>query len=225
MIKAVVFDLGGVLVDWNPRYLYRNLIADEQVMEDFLANVCTDAWNYQMDLGRNRQEAVDELIARFPQHTDWITAFKTRWIEMIDGPIHESVDILMDLKRRGYPVYALSNWNDETFQLALSDLPFLRLFDGRIVSGEVKLGKPDPAIYQLLLSRFNLNPREIVFIDDREENVVAARNLGIESIRFISPAQLERDLAAYGLFPDNDDETEDTAASGGCGEHCTCHVR
>lgn len=225
MIKNIVFDLGGVLLDWNPRYLYRTMMDSESDIEHFLAHVCTDAWNLEMDRGRNRQEAIDELIEKFPDKAHLITAFKNRWIEMFSGPIHESVDILMDLKRRGYPVYALSNWNDETFQIALKEFPFLRLFDGRIVSGEVKLVKPDPAIYKLLLETYALNPRESLFIDDREENVIGARTCGMESIRFINPAKLEQDLAAYGLFPDNGDDEQDAPHQVGCGGHCTCQNR
>ncbi len=225
MIKNIVFDLGGVLLDWNPRYLYRTIIDNEADIEYFLSHVCTDAWNLEMDRGRNRQEAIDELIAKFPDKADLIIAFKTRWIEMFSGPIHESVDILMELKQRGYPLYALSNWNDETFQIALKEFPFLRMFDGRIVSGEVKLVKPDPAIYSLLLETYNLNPRESLFIDDRDENVVGARACGMESIRFISPAKLEQDLAVYGLFPDNGSDEQDISHETGCGGHCTCQNR
>lgn len=224
MIKNIVFDLGGVLLDWNPRYLYRMMMDGEQEVENFLTHICTDAWNLEMDRGRNRQEAVDELVAKFPDKEHLITAYKTRWIEMFSGPIHESVDILMDLKRRGYPLYALSNWNDETFQIALQEFPFLRLFDGRIVSGEVKLVKPDPSIYRLLFDTYKLNPRECLFIDDRDENVAGARTCGMEAIRFISPAKLEQDLAAYHLFPDNGDEQE-TSHGMGCGGHCTCQNR
>ncbi len=225
MIKNIVFDLGGVLLDWNPRYLYRTMMESEEEIERFLTHICTDAWNLEMDRGRNRQEAVDELIAKFPDKALYITAYKTRWMEMFSGPIHESVDILMDMKRRGYPLYALSNWNDETFQIALKEFPFLRLFDGRIVSGEVKLLKPDHAIYKLLLDTYQLNPRESLFIDDRAENVAAAREVGLEAIRFISPAKLEQDLAAYGLFPDNDDDTSEPPHETGCGGHCTCQSR
>lgn len=224
MIKSVVFDLGGVLLDWNPRYLYRELMTSEDAIETFLSEVCTPAWNHTLDLGRTWSDARDEVVAKFPHQTHLIDAYWDKWLDMFSGPIHESVDILMDLKRRGYPLYALSNWNDVKFQVALKEFPFLRLFDGRIVSGDVKLAKPDPAIYQLLLNTFSLNPRETIFIDDRPENVAAARALGIESIPFISPAQLERDLAAYGLFPDNP-EDEEPQESRGCGGGCTCHDR
>lgn len=222
MIKAVVFDLGGVLLDWNPRYLYRDVIQDDTKMEYFLSTVCTDDWNLSLDKGRTWADARAEIVTRFPEHMDMIDMYWDRWLDMFTGPIHESVDILMDLKRRGYPLYALSNWNDVKFQVALQEFPFLRLFDGRIVSGDVKLVKPDPAIYQLLLDTYKLNPREIVFIDDRAINVEAARGQGIESIQFISPAQLERDLAGYGLFPDTDN-SDDEPSKGGCGGHCTCH--
>ncbi len=223
MIKNVIFDIGAVLVDWNPRYYYRTVIKDDAEIEKFLNEVCTFEWNHTLDLGRPWEDARAELIAKFPQYETMIDAYWHNWLDMFSGPIHESVDILMDIKRRGYPVYALSNWNDVTFQTALKEFPFLRLFDGRIVSGEVKLAKPDQRIYQLLLDTYQLNPRESLFIDDRLENVEAARLLGIESVQFVSPRQLERDLIDYGIIPaGNDDDGEDFAGTG-CGAGCTCH--
>jgi len=144
---------------------------------------------------------------------------------MFKGPIHESVDILMDLKRKSYPLYALSNWNDEKFRVALKKFPFLNLFDGYVVSGFEKLAKPDPAIYKVLLERFDLNPRETLFIDDRPENVAAARNLGMEAVRFTSPYDLETDLVSYGIYQDDDDTESDEIESGCCGGSCTCHNR
>ncbi len=223
MIKNVIFDIGAVLVDWNPRYYYRTVIKDDAEIEKFLNEVCTFEWNHTLDLGRPWEDARAELIAKFPAYETMIDAYWHNWLDMFSGPIHESVDILMDIKRRGYPVYALSNWNDVTFQTALKEFPFLRLFDGRIVSGEVKLAKPDQRIYQLLLDTYQLNPRESLFIDDRLENVEAARLLGIESVQFVSPCQLERDLIDYGIIPaGHDDDGEDFAGTG-CGAGCTCH--
>ena len=221
MIKNVIFDIGAVLVDWNPRYYYRTIIDDEAIIEKFLAEVCTFEWNHTLDLGRPWEDAKAEVMAKFPQHETLIDAYWHNWLEMFSGPIHETVDILMDIKRRGYPLYALSNWNDIKFPIALKEFPFLGLFDGRIVSGEVKLAKPDPLIYQLLLNTYKLNPRECLFIDDRLENVEAARALGIESVQFISPRQLEQELIQYGIIPtDGDDDGEEPR---GCGASCTCH--
>lgn len=247
MIKAVVFDLGGVLIDWNPRYLYRELLDSEDEIEQFLANVCTAEWNHSIDLGRPWEDAVAELTAKHPDQQHLIEAYWKRWPEMLGGPIHESVDLMMELKARGVPLYALSNWNHETFQMAFQEFPFLRLFNGKIVSGEVKLAKPDPAIYELLLSTFKLNPRELLFIDDRRDNVQTAWDLGFNAVQFLSPRQLEKDLIEFGLIPietaehdhdecghrcgcgtahhhhhhDHDDEDEDSG--GCCGGGCGCH--
>lgn len=224
MIKTVVFDIGGVLVDWNPRYFYSTICDDEQEIEHFLANVCTNEWNHTLDLGRPWKEAKAELVAKFPEKEDWIEYYRTRWLDMFEGPIHESVDILMELKRMGVPLYALSNWgSQEAFNLVKKEFfPFFGLFDGVILSGEEKIAKPDPMIYQLLLNRFDLNPRETLFIDDKPENVQAARNLGIEAIQFTTPSELEKHLVAHGIFQDDEDDEEEFK---GCGGGCTCHSR
>ncbi len=223
MIKTIVFDIGGVLVDWDPRYLFRTLIDDEQAMEHFLTRVCSPEWNHSLDLGRSWEDARTELVTRHPEHEGLIDQYWDRWLEMFSGPIHETVDILMDVKRRGYPVYGLTNWNDVKFEVALREFPFLNLFDGRIVSGEEKLAKPDPAIYKLLLEKFNLNPKETLFIDDRIENVQAARDLGIEAVQFISPKDLEDRMTGYGIFPELADD--DLREAQGCGGGCSCHSR
>ena len=222
MIKTVVFDLGGVLIDWNPRYVYRDLLSSEEDIEQFLAEVCTSDWNHQMDLGKPFSEGVAELVGQHPGKEELILAYWKRWPDMLNGPIHESVDLLMELKARSVPLYALSNWNHETFTTAFDMFPFLRLFDGRIVSGEVKLAKPDPAIYKLLLDTYKLNPRETLFIDDRKENVQTAWDLGFNATQFISPYQLEQDLIGYGLIPtddcgDDDDDSQGSCCGGGCG--------
>lgn len=228
-IKAVVFDFGGVLIDWNPRYVYRELLASEEEVEDFLANICTHEWNHQLDLGKSWDVSVAELSAKHPDKAHLIKAYKDRWVDMLGGPIHESVDLLMELKARGVPLYGLTNWSHETFGVAQKEFPFLRLFDGIVVSGEVKLAKPDPAIYEHLLSSFKLNPRETLFIDDRRENVQVAWDLGFNATQFLSPRQLEDDLVGYGLIPNddntyNDDSDDDHSHGGGCcGGGCGCH--
>lgn len=219
MIKNVIFDIGAVLVDWNPRYYYRTVIEDEAIIEKFLTEICTFDFNHTLDLGRPWEEARAELMAKAPEYEVMIDAYWHNWLDMFEGPIHETVDILMDIKRRGYPVYALSNWNDIKWPIAMQEFPFLRLFDGRIVSGEVKIAKPDPHIYQLLLDTYKLNPRESLFIDDRPENVEAARKLGIEAVQFTSPRQLEHDLIQYGVISSDGPDIE----SEGCGPGCSCH--
>ncbi len=225
MIKTVVFDIGGVLVDWNPRYIYRTICDDEREIEHFLTNVCTFDWNHSLDLGRPWEEAKAELVAKFPEKEDWIELYRTKWIDMFAGPIHESVDILMEIKRKGFPLYALSNWgSQEGFDLVRKEIcPFFGLFDGVILSGVEKIAKPDPAIYKLLLDRFNLNPRETVFIDDRLDNVQAARNLGIEAIHFTTPSDLESHLVTNGIFAGDEEDNEEEFQ--GCGGGCTCHPR
>ena len=224
MIKNIIFDLGQVLVDWDPRYLYRTLTDDEEKIEHFLSTVCTPEKNHLLDLGMPWQEWRDDLVAQYPDHADWIEMYWTRWLDMFSGPIHESVDILMELKRMGMPIYALTNWNDEKMDIALKEFPFFNLFDGRVVSGIEKLAKPDPEFYQILLDRYDLNPRECLFTDDKAENVQAARDLGIEAVLFTSPAALESDLVKYGVFPD-DEEGDDDEEFHGCGGGCTCHSR
>ena len=218
MIRTVVFDLGGVLLDWDPRYLYRDLFKNDERMEHFLGTVCAPAWNHTLDLGRSWSDARQEAVERYPEYTEYIDMYWDRWLDMFSGPIHETVDLLMYLKRKKIPVLALSNWNDVKFQVALEEFPFLRLFDGRIVSGEVRLAKPDPAIYHMLLDTYKLNPRETFFVDDRLENVEAARNLGIEAVQFTSPAPLEKDLANHGLIPE-----AEAGAGGGCSNHSHDH--
>lgn len=225
MIKAVIFDLGGVLIDWNPRYVYRDIFASEAEMEDFLTNICTPSWNHELDLGKPWDQHISELIAVHPDKADLIRIYKDRWVDMLGGPIHETVDLLMELKARGVPLYALTNWSHETFGTALQEFPFLRLFDGRIVSGEVKLAKPDPAIYELTLATFKLNPRETLFIDDKRENIQVAWDLGINATQFLSPRQLEADLIGYGLIPTDEgdyNENEDMDGGGCCGGGCGC---
>ena len=199
MIDTVVFDLGGVLIDWNPRYLYRQLFDDEAAMEHFLAEVCTGAWNEQQDAGRPWAEAVATLSAEFPAHAPLIEAFHTRWEEMLAGPIPGSVDILAELKARGTRLYALTNWSHETFPVALERYAFLHEFDGIVVSGEERLIKPDPRIYQRLFERFGVDPTRAIYIDDARRNVDAAAALGMHAWWFQGAEGLRRWLASHGL--------------------------
>jgi 2-haloacid dehalogenase len=191
---AVVFDLGGVLVDWNPRYLYRKLIEDEAAVEKFLAEVCTPEWNLRQDAGRPFAEAVEELIVQYPDQHELIRAYHLRWEETIGGPIAGTVEILAELKRAGYTVAALSNWSAETFPVARQKFDFLNWFDVAVISGEVKMVKPDPRIFELLLEKLGRRAEECVYIDDVEANVRAARELGFRAIHFTSPDQLREEL-------------------------------
>ena len=194
--KAVVFDLGGVLIDWDPRYLYRKLLADEAAVEEFLATVCTPEWNAEQDRGRPFAEGVAELAERHPEHAAAIAAYRQRWPEMLAGDLPGTVEALAELRAAGVPLYALTNWSAETFAITRERFEFLDWFDGLLVSGEERMTKPDPAFFQLLLDRFGLDPGATVFVDDAEANVAAARELGIDAVRFTGPGQLRRELSA-----------------------------
>ena len=194
--KAVVFDLGGVLIDWDPRYLYRKLLADEAAVEEFLATVCTPEWNAEQDRGRPFAEGVAELAERHPEHAAAIAAYHERWPEMLAGEVPGSVEVLADLRAAGVPLYALTNWAAETFAITRERFEFLDWFCGLLVSGEEGMTKPDPAIFRLLLDRFGLDPAAAVFVDDSEANVAAARGLGIDAVRFTGPERLRRELSA-----------------------------
>jgi len=199
-VSAVVFDLGGVLIDWDPRYLYRSLFGgDEAAMERFLATVCTPEWNRGQDAGRPWSEAIASLVAEHPEHADLIRAFWDRWPETLGDAIDPTVDVLAELRAAGIPLYALSNWSAETFPIARPRYPFLDWFDGIVISGEVGAAKPDPRIYQALVERHGLDPASLAFVDDVPANVAAAESLGMRGLTFTSAAALRQDLAALGL--------------------------
>jgi 2-haloacid dehalogenase len=199
--EVVIFDFGGVLVDWNPRYLYRKLFGDDEAgMERFLAEVCTSEWNLRQDAGRPWAEAIAELSARHPAQAGLIRAFHERWTEMLRGPIEGSVTILGELKQAGRPLYGLTNWSHETFPVARVRYPFFAWFDGIVVSGAEGMVKPDPRLYARLFERYRIDPARAVFIDDNQHNVEAAVALGLHGIHFQSPAQLRSELAALGVI-------------------------
>ncbi len=194
-IDTLIFDLGGVLVDWNPDYVYRTIFNDEQQMRAFYKNICTSEWNEQQDAGRSLKEATEELVARFPDEENNIRAYYGRWEEMLKGPIEETVDIFRRLKDSGkYKLYALTNWSHETFPIALQRFDFLHWFDGRLVSGEEKIRKPFREIYELIVSRYNIDPVKAVYIDDNAKNLVAPAEIGMHTIHFKSPQQLLEEL-------------------------------
>jgi 2-haloacid dehalogenase len=198
---AVVFDLGGVLIDWNPRYLYRSLFdGDEDGMERFLADVTTPEWNLQQDGGRTWREAVDVLSAQFPAHRELIAAYDERWEEMLGGAIEGTVEILADLRQAGLRLAALSNWSAEKFPIARRRYPFLEWFETIVISGEVGLAKPDPRLYRHLLDVTGFEPRCTIFIDDSNANVKAAAELGMTAIEFRDPAALRVRLERQGLL-------------------------
>ena len=198
---SVVFDLGGVLIDWDPRYLYRSIFgSDEAAMEVFLAEVCTPAWNRQIDAGKPFADAIAEKVALRPDQAERIRAFRLRWIETLGGSFEDVVALMRELRRAGVPVYALSNWSAETFGEARARFPFLAEFDGILISGEIGAAKPDAVIFRTFLARFGLEPSTTVFIDDTPANVTAARRVGLEAVLFENAGQLRTELAARG-FP------------------------
>ena len=200
-IETIIFDLGGVLINWNPKRLFRKIFEEEAEMDKFLAEVCTMDWNEQQDAGRSIKEATEELIQKFPNYTEQITAYYGRWEEMLGGAIDGTVSILKQLKQQEQlGIYALTNWSAETFPIALERFDFLQLFEGILVSGEEKLKKPDPKIYQLILDRYNLKAEASVFIDDNLRNVQAAAKLGIDAIHFQGPESLENELSKRNLL-------------------------
>ncbi len=199
-VQAVVFDLGGVLIDWNPRYLYRRVFDSEGEMEGFLTTVCTPEWNAELDRGRSFEEMVALLCSEHPERREEIEAYHLRWDEMLGESFEGSVRILEELHSAGYPLYALTNWSAETFHIARKRYGFLSLFREIIVSGEAGLVKPDPKIYELLVERTGIDPSRAVFVDDREENVRAAEKQGFTGVLFQEPRQLRWDLTGLGLL-------------------------
>jgi 2-haloacid dehalogenase len=200
MINTIIFDLGAVLIDWNPRHLYKQLFTDEAEMEHFLANITTSDWNEEQDAGRSLQEGTEWLVEKHPEHEANIRAFYGRWEEMLGEAFHDTVEIFRKLKACGhYKIYALTNWSAETFVIAKQRFEFLNWFDGIVVSGDEKMRKPQLEFYQLLLNRYHVNAEECLFIDDNYRNILAARELGIASIHFTSAATLEQQLPEYGV--------------------------
>ena len=198
--QTVIFDLGGVLIDWNPRYLYRKLLKDDEAVEHFLATICTPAWNQQQDAGRPIAEAVAQLTTRWPQEAALIAAYYDRWTEMLGGPIEETVDVLAALRQRDVPLFALTNWSAETFPYVSGQYDFLGWFQGIVVSGREKMKKPDRRLYQVLLDRYSLAAHDTVFIDDSPANVEAARELGLHGLHFTTAPALRRELEGLGLL-------------------------
>jgi 2-haloacid dehalogenase len=201
IVQAAVFDLGGVLIDWNPRYLYRKLLADDAAVETFLTEICSQEWNREQDLGRSWSEAVESLAREHPDQRTLIAAYRERWEEMLGGPIQESVALLAELRASGLPLFALSNWSAETFPIALSRYSFLSWFTAIVISGDVRLAKPDPRVFRHLLDRFGLDAASTVFVDDSRRNVEAAAELGMIAIEFRDASQLRVELAALGVPP------------------------
>ena len=195
-IKNIIFDLGGVLIDWNPRYLYRNVFRNEDEMEFFLEKICSPEWNLKQDAGRSFEEATDELTNKFPQYEKEIKDYFFNWTKMIGGVIEENVALIEDLKDK-YRLFGLTNWSAETFPIVFNQYPFFKEFEGIVVSGTEKIVKPDAQIYQLLLSRYGLIANESLFIDDNLENINAADKLGFKTIHLEENVNLKSELQKF----------------------------
>ena len=201
MYKNIIFDLGGVLIDWNPRHLYRQLFRTEAEMEWFLAHVCSPDWNELQDAGRSFAEGIRDRIEKFPQFELLIRAWKDRYQEMLRGEIAGSVQILSRLHSQGrHRLLALTNWSVETYPVAQKLFPFLTLFEGIIVSGELRLKKPDPRIFQYVCDKYRVVPEETIFIDDMKRNTEAAESLGFTTVQFLNSENLAVRLHELGVL-------------------------
>jgi len=200
-IATVVFDLGGVLIDWDPRHLYRQMFADPEEMEIFLRDIVSPDWNAEQDSGRTWAEATALLLEQHPQHEPMITAYVQRWDEMLAGPFEGTVAILSEVRAAGMRLYALTNWSAETFPRARPLFPFLEWFEGIVVSGDEGIRKPDPEIWHRLISRYKIDPATTVYIDDMPRNVEVATDLGFQAIRFESAEDLRARLIELRVLP------------------------
>ena len=207
-VNTVVFDIGNVLIDWQPRYLYRKMFDSEEEMESFFAEVPLMDWHLEQDRGRALAEGTALLSSRHPEYAREIEAFYGRWDEMFGGEIAGSVDVLRELQERGYAVYALTNYSAETFPHARRSYGFLEWFEEIVVSGEEGMVKPEREIYDLLVERTGLDPASSVFVDDREENVRAAQELGFSGIVFCGEEGLRPKMARLGILDGNPGETD-----------------
>ena len=200
-IDTIIFDLGGVLIDWNPEYVYKDVFnGDQQKVDWFLNNICTSDWNVEQDAGRTLSEGTEILVNQFPEHEKLIRIFYDRWEDMIGGVIKETEDILYNLKHQDkYNLYALTNWSHETFHVPLKRYDFFNNFEGIVVSGDEKTRKPFPDIYHTTLKRFDLTPENCIFIDDNQDNIITANKLGINGVLYKNTEQLIADLSKFDI--------------------------
>ena len=196
----VVFDLGAVLIAWDPRHLYRKVFTDEAQMEWFLTHVCHPEWNLEQDKGRSFDDGVIEATARHPKHKAEIALYRDRWMEMVPGAIMGTVDILESLHKNGTPLYAITNWNGDTFRATRNRFPFLNLFRDIVVSGDEKMLKPAPEIFHLLARRNDIALTDSIFVDDSMKNVKGAEAVGMQGHHFTSPKVLAEDLRTRGIL-------------------------
>ena len=199
-IKNIIFDFGGVVMDWNQRYYFKNYFKNDEKMEFFLRNIATDEWNAEQDRGRSLAEGTEILIAKFPEWETEIRAYYDNWTTMLRSDIPENVAVLRKLEHSEYDLFGLTNWSAETFPYALENYDFFKIFDGKIVvSGTEKLIKPDPKIWEVLLERYNIKANESVFIDDNAKNIETAKNLGFVTIHITEETNLAEELRNLGV--------------------------
>lgn len=198
-IKNIIFDFGGVLVDWNPRYLYRNIFNNDEKMEFFLKNICTDEWNILQDKGRSLEDGTNVLLEKFPEYNDMIKLYYDKWEVMLKSDIKDNVEVLYNLKGK-YKLLGLTNWSAETFPIALARYPFFKEFEGIVVSGEEKMIKPNKDIFNVLLERYNINAEESLFIDDNIANIKTANEMGFKTIHVNKGINLNDTIISLGLL-------------------------
>lgn len=199
--NTIIFDLGGVLIDWNPDYVYKTIFDTDEERLWFYKNICTHDWNEEQDAGRSLAEGTEILVKQFPEQEANIRAYYGRWEEMLGGAIDDTVEILKRLKEnQQHKLYALTNWSAETFPVALQRYDFLHWFDGRLVSGAERTRKPFKEIYQLLINRYNIDPAKAIYTDDNMRNLHPARETGMHTIHFQSPYQFKEELLSLGVL-------------------------
>ncbi len=199
-IKNIIFDFGGVVMDWNPRYFFKDYFNDDERMEYFLKYIAEDEWNAEQDRGRSLQEGTEIQVAKFPEWEKEIRAYYDNWTTMLKSDIPENVEVLRKLEHSEYELFGLTNWSAETFPYALENYDFFNAFKGKIVvSGTEKLIKPDPKIWEVLLERYHLKPEESVFIDDNPKNIEVAKTLGFITVHITEETNLDEELRSLGL--------------------------
>ena len=190
-LQNIIFDFGGVLIDWNPAYLYSNVFETEEEMNYFLDNICRYEWNLLQDAGRPVSEATMLLQKEHPKYSEQIAYYYGRWEEMLGGIIEENVNLIMPLKKR-YKLYGLTNWSAETLPIAMDKYSFFKDLDGIVVSGDEKIVKPDPKLYEILLNRYNIDAESSLFIDDNLDNIKTADKMGFKTVHFTEKVNLEK---------------------------------
>lgn len=199
-IAGVVFDLGNVVIGWNPEHVFRDLFGDDRARMDwFLTKICPSAWNAQQDAGYPIALATEERVALYPAWEKEIRAYYGRWIEMISGPVPGTCELLQDIKAAGLPLYALSNWSTELFPLVADTLPAFKLFDRIFLSGSYKMIKPEARFYEAALKEIAIPREALVFTDDNADNVEASNKLGLKAFLFTTAEQLRADLRGIGV--------------------------